>query len=105
MTKTEQNHIQSRTSIESPLGTQQRNVPFVSFKAACKILEISPSLLYKATHQRTIKHYKNGRKLYFKFEDLEEYILNKDNYVPTLREAETQARQTLKEIENKKRRR
>ena len=68
-----------------------------NFSEACKYLDYSKSYLYKLTHSRQIPHYKpNGKKLYFKKTDLEEWLLR--NRVKT----DVELQQQAEEILNKK---
>ncbi|MHB8871861.1 MAG: helix-turn-helix domain-containing protein [Candidatus Doudnabacteria bacterium] len=47
----------------------------LSFKKACEYLQVSKSQLYKLTHKKKISYYKpNGKMIYFKQCDLDEYI-------------------------------
>lgn len=41
---------------------------------ACLFLSVSKSHLYKLTHNKQIPYFKTGKKIYFKREDLEDYI-------------------------------
>ena len=53
---------------------QQEEKP-LSFDEACKYLDISKSFLYKLTHKSQITHFKpNGKKLYFKKSDLNNWL-------------------------------
>lgn len=50
--------------------------PFLTFDEACQYLEISKSCLYKLTSGCLIPHYSpRGKFIYFKREELEEYVL------------------------------
>ncbi len=52
----------------------------LSFKEALVYLDVSPSLLYKLTSQRTITYFKpNGGKIYFKKTDLDSWMLQNEN--------------------------
>lgn len=47
----------------------------LSFNEACAYLNLSSSWLYKLTHSNRIPHYKpNGKKIYFKKEELIEWL-------------------------------
>ena len=60
------------------------------FQEASEYLNISKSYLYKLTYSRQIPHYKpNGKMLYFKRSDLEEWLLR--NRVKTAGEIEQEA--------------
>ena len=48
----------------------------LNFNDACTFLDYSKSYLYKLTHSRQVPHYKpNGKKLYFKLAELEDWLL------------------------------
>ncbi|MCL8536852.1 helix-turn-helix domain-containing protein [Chryseobacterium gallinarum] len=52
----------------------------LSFKEALAYLDVSPSLLYKLTSQRTITYFKpNGGKIYFQKADLDYWMLQNEN--------------------------
>jgi len=86
------------SKIES-LYQQQALSEVLSFKEACKYLNLSASYLYKLTSLRRIPHYKpNGKKIYFKRSDLQDWLLS--NRVKTDAELQQQA----EEILNKKNR-
>lgn len=47
---------------------------FIDFKEACNFLGISASCLYKYRMNNIIPYYKTGKKLYFKKEELENWL-------------------------------
>ena len=50
--------------------------PVLTFQETCQYLEISSSHLYKLTSKRAIPHFcPSGKKLYFKREELEAWLL------------------------------
>lgn len=52
----------------------------LNFNEACRYLEFSSSYLYKLTSAGKISHYKpNGKKLYFKREELDSWVLRNRN--------------------------
>ena len=62
----------------------------LNFNETCDYLELSQSFLYKLTSSRTIAHYKpNGKKIYFKRSELDEWLLR--NRTVTTDEIESQA--------------
>lgn len=68
--------------IEKLLETQQAmQKQVLNFNDACIYLELSQSHLYKLTSTGSIPHYKpNGKKLYFKREELDTWLLrNRSN--------------------------
>lgn len=55
--------------------------PVLNFQEASQYLEVSPSHLYKLTSKRTIPHFcPNGKKLYFKRSELEEWLLRNKQF-------------------------
>lgn len=50
------------------------NKPFMDFQETCIFLGVSASCLYKYRMNNIVPYYKTGKKLYFKKEDLEQYI-------------------------------
>ena len=70
--------------------SENLNKEILNFNEACAFLDYSKSYLYKLTHSRRIPHYKpNGKKLYFKRVDLEEWLLK--NRVKSIDEIEQEA--------------
>lgn len=66
--------------------------PFLPFKEAAEYLGVRENTLYQYTHKKVIQFYKlRGRKLYFKREDLNDFILNKNNLVKSNDRIETEA--------------
>ena len=61
----------------------------LNFNETCDYLELSHSHLYKLTSTGAISHYKpNGKKIYFKRSELDEWVLR--NRAATTEEIETQ---------------
>ncbi len=70
--------------------SENLNKEILNFNDASTFLNYSKSYLYKLTHSRQIPHYKpNGKMLYFKKSDLEEWLLR--NRVKTADEIEQEA--------------
>ncbi len=68
--------------------------PVINFNDACKYLDVSPSHLYKLTSARQIPHFcPQGKKLYFKREELDEWLLR--NRQSTSQETELQIEEEL----------
>lgn len=66
--------------------------PFLSLQEASRYLKLQPSTLYSYTHKRVIPFYKlRGRKIYFKKEDLDNFILSETNLVKSKQQIETEA--------------
>jgi excisionase family DNA binding protein len=64
-------------SIEQSLKQTDRDRP-LSFTEAAQYLNSSKSYLYKLTHRRQIPYFKPlGKKLFFKRQDLEAFLLQK----------------------------
>lgn len=62
----------------------------LNFIETCQFLELSQSHLYKLTSASTIPYYKpNGKKIYFKREELNKWLLR--NRTATISEIETEA--------------
>lgn len=62
----------------------------LSFQEACTYLNISPSYLYKLTHNNRVPHFKpNGKKIYFLKTDLRKWLLR--NRVSTIEEIDQKA--------------
>lgn len=62
----------------------------LNFNETCQYLELSQSHLYKLTSTGAVPHYKpNGKKIYFKREELDDWLLR--NRSTTQEEVETQA--------------
>ncbi|RDI56277.1 helix-turn-helix domain-containing protein [Flavobacterium glaciei] len=55
---------------------QVNNAP-MNVKEVSKYLNLSVSAIYKLTSTSEIPHYKNGKRLYFKKEDIDEWIFSK----------------------------
>lgn len=73
----------------------------LNFDEACKYIDVSASHLYKLTSARQIPHFcPQGKKLYFKREELDEWLLR--NRQSTSQEAEQQVDEELAAINNKK---
>ena len=58
---------------------------------AALILKCSLSKLYKLTHHREIRYYKYGGKVWFKQEDLEDYIERNSIEVRSMEDLEREA--------------
>ena len=62
----------------------------LDFNDACQYLKLSSSHMYKLTSSQSIPHFRpNGKKLYFKRSELNEWLLR--NRVDTTAEVEQQA--------------
>lgn len=66
--------------------------PVLNFQEASQYLEVSPSHLYKLTSKRTIPHFcPNGKKLYFKRLELDEWLLRNKQLSDTEIEQKTES--------------
>ncbi len=65
--------------------------PFMTINEASKYLGISKSTLYGYNNQHRISFYKNGKIIYYKKEDLENFVLNKNNRIKSQEEIEIEA--------------
>ena len=79
--------MQKLESIEKMALLGAKNV--LDIDDACLLTGMSKGHLYKLTSNRGIPHYKNGRKLYFKREELEKWML--DERVKTNEEIDREA--------------
>ena len=78
------NILEKLERIEKLLETQQAlQKQVLNLNDACIYLELSQSHLYKLTSNGSIPHYKpNGKKLYFKREELDTWLLrNRSNSI------------------------
>ena len=75
------NILEKLERIEKLLETQQAmQKQVLNFNDTCIYLELSQSHLYKLTSTGSIPHYKpNGKKLYFKREELDTWLLRNRN--------------------------
>jgi len=79
----------------------EREKPFLSFEQAAEYLGISKATLYGYTHQNVLPFYKvQGRRVYFKVDDLNDFILNDKNRRKSAKEIEQAAATRL--VVNKK---
>ena len=79
----------------------EREKPFLSIDEAAEYLGISKNTLYGYTHQNVLPFYKlQGRRVYFKVDDLNDFILNDKNRRKSAKEIEQAAATRL--VVNKK---
>jgi excisionase family DNA binding protein len=82
--------IERLDTIEKLLIKEQK--PFLNIKAASEYLGISKNTLYTYTSKNAIPYYKlRGRRVYFKIDDLDNFILNKKNRYKSNDEIEMEA--------------
>lgn len=78
---------QSETQIESP---------FMDLAEASFYLKLKPSTVYSYTHNKVLPYYKlRGRKLYFRKDHLDNFILNEANLVKSIDQIESEAKEIL----------
>ena len=66
------------TKLMNSLNTETNTNEFLNSNEASLYLDISKSHFYKLTMEKTIPYYKpNGKKMYFKKSDLENYLNSK----------------------------
>lgn len=70
-------------SEQTPASTQRS---FLTADEAAEYLGIAKITLYTYTSKRVIPFYKTRRKIYFKVEDLENYVLNSNNRIKSTEE-------------------
>lgn len=80
--------------IENPQPPKER---ILFLHDAARYLGLSPNTMYTYTHQNRIPFYKRGKKLYFKEEDLKNWLEQGKNQSLDEKKAET-----LKELDKKK---
>jgi excisionase family DNA binding protein len=81
--------IEEPQRIESLLNHLQIK-EILSFSEACEFLNLSASYLYKLTSTQKLPHYKpNGKKIYFRRGELQEWLLK--NRIKPLAEIEKEA--------------
>ena len=74
------------------ISKNQIESPFLSLKETCLYLKLKPATIYSYTHNKVLPYYKlRGRKIYFKKEDLDNFILNDANLVKSSQQISTEA--------------
>jgi excisionase family DNA binding protein len=69
----------------------KREKPFLNLNEASDYLGLSKHSIYSYTSRGVIPHYKTGRKIYFSIEELNKWILNKENKIRSMDEIESLA--------------
>jgi excisionase family DNA binding protein len=75
-------------SINIPTPIQVNKAP-MGVKELSEYLKLSNSAIYKLTSSSQIPHYKGGKRLYFKKEDIDEWIFS--NRIKTINDIEKEA--------------
>lgn len=96
-----QNNLNDATNLDSNIlfelktikdAVLKREKPFINIDEASQYLGISKNTIYGYTSNKIIPFYKlQGRRLYFKIEDLNNFILNQKNKIKSSSEIETEA--------------
>ncbi len=68
------NDVLSPLLIKGDNGVIKSASEIMSLKQASEFLDLAPQTLYGHTSRRTIPHYKKGKKIYFKREELLEWL-------------------------------
>lgn len=75
------------------------NRPFLNVNEAAEYIGVSVLTLYHYTHKKALPFYKlRGRRLYFKKEDLDNFILSDENRRKSMDEIEKEAIKRLMEL-------
>ncbi len=67
----------------------------VDVEGAARILKLKKSTIYQLTHQRRLRFFRAHGKVYFRRQDLLDYVFNADNAVLSRGEIEDKANQQL----------
>lgn len=90
--------IKKINNLEKKLDQQTvLNKKFLDLEGASFYLNVSKSLIYKLVHRKEIRYQKPNRKLYFLKEDLDNWVLSKNQNRKTLESVEL-ARQDVKRL-------
>jgi len=57
------------------------NKPFISIEEATKYLNVKKHTIYGWTHNNKLPYYKAGRRIYFSIDELNNWVLSKDNKI------------------------
>ena len=68
------NDVLSPLLMKGDTGVIKSASEIMSLKQASEFLDLAPQTLYGHTSRRTIPHYKKGKKIYFKREELLEWL-------------------------------
>jgi len=67
----------------------KKDKPFLTIDEASEYIGLSKNTIYRYVSMNIINHYKlQGRKLYFRIHDLDDFILNEKNKIFNTREIE-----------------
>ena len=66
----------------------KKEKPFLTIDEASEYIGLSKNTIYSYTSKNILKHYKlQGRKLYFRIQDLDNFILNEKNEILNAKES------------------
>ncbi|HPR17464.1 MAG TPA: helix-turn-helix domain-containing protein, partial [Candidatus Cloacimonadota bacterium] len=75
---------------------EKKQKKFMDLSEACEFLKLKPATLYSYNVKRVIPFYRlRGRKIYYRIEDLENFILNEQNLVKSNDQIEAEAIENL----------
>jgi excisionase family DNA binding protein len=65
------------------LGMQivESKKPFLSMEEATKYLNVTKHTIYGWTHNNKLPYYKAGRRIYFSIDEINNWVLNKENKI------------------------
>ena len=76
------NAVKDTSRLEDQHKFKEHLKPFLSLEETVEYLCVSKSTLYKYVHSKRIPYYKpSGSKLYFKVDDLNNFVLNKNKSI------------------------
>lgn len=87
---------------KEPAGSTKSEPGLLTIDQAAEFLCLSKSTIYKMTAERTIPHFKLSKRVYFKPQDLEEWVSNYK--IKTVQEIEREADVYLRKNYGRKKR-
>jgi len=64
----------------------EKEKPFLTMDEASKYMGLPKNTLYQYTSKNLLPYYKTGKRVYFKIEELNDFILNKKNRYASTKE-------------------
>ncbi len=64
----------------------EKEKPFLTMDEASTYMGLPKNTLYQYTSKNLLPYYKTGKRVYFKIEELNEFILNENNRYPSIKE-------------------
>jgi excisionase family DNA binding protein len=83
--------IQSLKTIGKESIMRENQKKFLTIEEASEYLGLKKATLYSYTHNRTIPFHKPRRKIYFKIEDLNNFVLDESSYYKSQTEIDAEA--------------